>query len=54
MEEISIYDLPDTTMIPDGYDMETVPSNSNATIKILLEKINELVQEVNNLTEATK
>ena len=49
LEEITVWDLPDTKMVPDGYDMKTVPDVSAQNIAVLMDKINEVVREINRI-----
>ena len=49
MDRIVGWDLPDTHMEPDGYDMKEVADPTGRNIEFLIEKINELIDEVNEL-----
>lgn len=48
---IRMYDMPDTVMIPDGYDVKEVPEATRENILVLMHKINDLVTEINELKE---
>ena len=50
IEELSVWDLPDTKMERDGYDMKTVPDISAENIRVIMEKVKEVVREVNRLS----
>jgi hypothetical protein len=52
INEITVWDLPNTKLVPDGYDVTTVPDVSAANIKFLMDKVNELIQVINKLTPA--
>jgi len=47
IEEIIVYDLPDTKHEPDGYDLKTVPDMSAANIAVIIEKVNEIIRFIN-------
>lgn len=49
IDAISTWDMPNTVQKPSGYDYETVPEATSANMVVLLNKINELVNEVNKL-----
>lgn len=49
IDELSTYDLPDTKAERDGYDVKTIPDMSARNIEVLMEKINEIIQTVNQL-----
>ena len=49
---LSDWDFPDTEMVPDGYDMTTIPSMSGQNFRILIEEHNKLVEVVNMLCES--
>ena len=51
LNELSNYDFPDTEMIPNGYDISTVPTMSNENFRILLGEHNKMVCTVNGLLE---
>jgi hypothetical protein len=49
IDTISTFDMPDTVQKTSGYEYETVPEATSANMVVLLNKINELVNEVNRL-----
>lgn len=49
IKELSTWDLPDTASKPDGYEQKTLPEATSDNMLIYMEKINELVKEVNRL-----
>lgn len=49
IDEIIVWDMPDTVQKSSGYDYETVPEATSDNMVVLLNKINELVNEVNRL-----
>ena len=49
LEEISVYDLPNTIMVPDGYDMKTIPDLTRENLEFLMDEHNKLVERVNKL-----
>ena len=49
VKELSTWNLPDTVSKPDGYDRKTLPEATSDNMLIYMEKINELVKEVNRL-----
>ena len=49
VKELSTWDLPDTVSKPDGYEIKTLPEATSDNMLIYMEKINELVKEVNRL-----
>jgi hypothetical protein len=53
MEELKNWDLPDTD-IKWYNNQKTIPKATSANMQIYMEKINELVVEVNRLTELNK
>ena len=54
MQKLSDWDLPDTVIKRDRYDHKTIPEATSANMQIYMNKINELVVEVNRLTELNK
>jgi hypothetical protein len=52
--ELSVWDMPDTVSKPDGWDRKTLPEATARNMKLYMDKINELVQTVNRLTETNK
>ncbi len=46
-----LWSFPDTVHKHDGYDMKTLPEATADNMEILMNKINELIQEVNELKE---
>ena len=48
-ELLDYWDFPDTKKEVDGYDLKTVPTASDDNFRVLIEKINELISEVNQL-----
>jgi len=49
IKKIFTWELADIVHKPDGYDIETLPKATSNNMLIYMEKINELVAEVNNL-----
>ena len=49
LKKISVFDLPDTVMIPDGYDMKSVPDITQRNITYIIKEHNNLVDIVNLL-----
>jgi hypothetical protein len=49
IKKIFTWGLVDIVHKPDGYDRETLPEATSDNMLIYMEKINELVAEVNNL-----
>jgi hypothetical protein len=49
VKELSTWDLPDTVSKPDRYGRKTLPEATSDNMLIYMEKINELVKEVNRL-----
>ena len=49
IKKISTWSLVDIVHKPDGYDRKTLPKATSNNMLIYMEKINELVAEVNNL-----
>lgn len=49
IEKLESWDFPDTRPLRDGYDVKTVPDMSAANISILMDKINEIIDTVNQL-----
>ena len=47
IKELSSWDFCDTTHVPDGYDMRSIPSPTPANMEILMGKVNELIHEAN-------
>ena len=54
IRELSAWNMPDTVSKPDGWDRKTLPEATADNMQIIMDKINELVQTVNRLTEANK
>ncbi len=50
IKPIEAWDLPDTTMVPDGYDMRNVPAPTWENLEYIIERHNELVGVVNDMT----
>lgn len=48
IEKLDSWDFPDTRPLRDGYDVKTVPDIS-ADILVLVDKINEIIDTVNQL-----
>jgi len=53
VKELSTWDLPDTVNKLDGYDMKALPEATSDNMLIYMEKINELVKEINRLKRLT-
>lgn len=51
LNEISKWDFPNTTLEPEGYDMKSVPELSRRNFEFLTERLNEVIRQVNELTE---
>lgn len=49
IEKLNTFDLPDRVIKQDGYDTKSFPDVSVDNIVVYMEKINELVDAVNNL-----
>jgi hypothetical protein len=49
IKTISTFDMPDTVQKTSGYEYETVPEATSANMMVLMNKINELVSELNKL-----
>ena len=54
VKKLSTWDLPDTVSKPDGYDRKTLPEATSENMMIYMNKINELTEVVNRLTELNK
>jgi len=54
VKKLSTWDLPDTVSKPDGYDRKTLPEATSENMMIYMDKINELTEVVNRLTELNK
>jgi len=50
IEKLNKWDL-DCSYEPDGYDMKQVPKVSDGNVQKFMAKINELVEQVNKITE---
>jgi len=49
IEELSSFDMPDTVTKRQGYDIKIMPGATSDNINFMIDKINELVQAVNEL-----
>lgn len=49
INEITVWDIPDESYEPDGYHMKIVPACTHNNMLKLMDKINELVNEINKL-----
>ena len=49
IDTISTLDMPNTVQKTSGYEYETVPEATSANMMVLMNKINELVNEINRL-----
>jgi len=49
IEEINEYNLPDTKQVQDGYYWKTIPDISARNIAVLMDKLNEVIQTLNQL-----
>ena len=47
IELISKYDGMDTKIVPEGWDYTNVPIASDGNIQIIMDKINEIIEVVN-------
>jgi hypothetical protein len=54
ISELSSWDMPDTVGKADGYDTKQVPEATADNMEMMMNKINELVQEVNRLNRMKK
>jgi hypothetical protein len=54
IQELSTWNMPDTVSKPDGYDMKTLPEATADNMVIMMDKINQLVKEVNRLNRLNK
>lgn len=50
-KHLTPWDFADTHHVPDGYDMKSVPSLSEANLHILIDEHNKLVDFVNQLID---
>ena len=48
IKQLSEYDFPDLKWVPDGYDMKEVVCMSDNNIQIVVDKINEVIAQLNN------
>lgn len=48
IKKIHVWDLPDTSKEPDGYDWKTVAKLSEPNLNIVIEKLNEVIDAINN------
>jgi len=48
---LDAWDFQDTEMIPDGYDMKSVPKATDDNFRKLLEEYNNLVEVVSKMTD---
>lgn len=51
IKQIYSWDWPDQQMVPDGYDMRTVPTATTRNIEVLTDKLNEVISILNELKE---
>ena len=49
IEKLSTWDLPDKEKKVDGYDIKSLPAPTSENMLIYLEKINELIEVINDL-----
>jgi len=49
IEELSSFDMPDTLTKRHGYDIKIMPVATSDNMNVMIDKINELVQAVNEL-----
>ena len=49
IEELSAFDMPDTLTKRHGYDIKIMPVATSDNMQVMIDKINELVQAVNEL-----
>ena len=49
IQELDTWNLQSTTQISDGYDWKKIPEPTKENMMVFMEKINELVKEVNYL-----
>ena len=54
ISKLSSWDMPDTVGKADGYDIKQVPEATSDNMEMMMNKINELVQEVNRLSRMNK
>ena len=46
---LSEWDFPDRKYVSDGYEMESVPEATSKNIVVLMNKINELIEIINQM-----
>jgi hypothetical protein len=54
INELCVWDMPNTVTLRDGWDNQEVPEASPRNMLVMMNKINELVQRVNELTQEIK
>ena len=53
LTELSDWDFPDTELVPDGYDLDSVPKMSDRNFRILVEAHNKIVAFLNGDSNET-
>jgi hypothetical protein len=51
LKELSGWDFPDTELIPEGYDLTTVPKMSDSNFRLLVEEHNKVVRVINAILD---
>ena len=46
IEKLNSWDFPDNEWKPDGYDIKQVPAATTANMTVIIDKINELIDAV--------
>jgi hypothetical protein len=54
INELDLWDMPNTVNISDGWDRKLAPEATSKNMLLMMNKINELVQRVNELTQEIK
>ena len=52
LDELSSGDFPDTELIPEGYDLTSVPKMSDANFRVLIEAHNKVVRVINTILDS--
>ena len=50
IDKINRWNWPDTIGVPEGYDIKHIPDNTRRNLQYLADKVNELIEAVNKLT----
>lgn len=54
IEKIDRYDMPSTIQLHNGFEMVAIPEATKENMEVLVEKINELINAVNILSQGNK